>query len=80
MDGVQPHFCFQLKPESQAKIKQLVADTQKLSDEINALRESDAHILQPLLERFLHILRDLGDSYLLVEGHVKLKTTSTREG
>lgn len=74
MTGVGPLvFRFKLGRETQEKIEALKAEAEALSVQFASLDASQAHLLQPFLERFLGMLGGLGDDLLLVEGNVEVE-------
>lgn len=68
-------FSFVLSPASRERLDTLFTEVSSLQRDFEMLPESQRLLLQPFLERFLHLLSNLGKDLVFVEGNCHIETT-----
>ena len=72
-------FSFVLSAASKESFDTLLSEVRALQRDFETLPESQRLLLQPFLERFLHLLSDLSKDLVLIEGTGHIETTGTME-
>lgn len=72
-------FSFVLSAASKESFGTLLSEVRALQRDFETLPESQRLLLQPFLERFLHLLSDLSKDLVLIEGTGHIETTGTME-